>query len=130
MRRSAGAIFLASGLLTFGPSALTAGNLSTDVDGVLVELTSLPETPRTGQETTYSIRLFDRAGAPLTGVTVTLQGRMPDGMTVLAPLRPGSEPGIYHGRVLFTMEGRWELRLRVRGQGKPFELSLTEQVSR
>jgi hypothetical protein len=27
-------------------------------------------------------------------------------------------------------EGRWDLTLRVKRQGKPFELSLTEQVSR
>jgi hypothetical protein len=130
MRKWAPVVFLATSLLTLGPSALTAGNLSQEVDGVRVELVSLPEKPTAGQKMTYSVRLFDGTGAPLTGAAVTLQGRMADGMTVLAPLRPGAEPGIYSGQVLFTMEGTWELRLRVRGQGKPFELSLTEQVSR
>ena len=55
---------------------------------------------------------------------------MADGMIVVAPLRPGAEPGVYHGRVLFTMERRWDLRLRVSGKGKPFELTLTEHVGR
>jgi hypothetical protein len=64
----------------------------------------------------------------MTDAGVTLVGRMPDGMTVVAPLRAAPEPGIYRGQVLFTMEGRWELTLRVRTQGKAFELALTEQV--
>lgn len=51
-------------------------------------------------------------------------------MSVVAPLRPAPEPGIYRGRVLFTMEGRWELTLRVTREGKRFELPLTERVER
>jgi hypothetical protein len=55
---------------------------------------------------------------------------MADGMSVVAPLRVSEDPGIYRGRVLFTMEGRWELTLRVVRGGKRFELPLTEHVGR
>jgi hypothetical protein len=55
---------------------------------------------------------------------------MADGMTVLAPLRPSGEPGMYRGRVLFMMEGRWDLTLRVAANAKHVELPLTELVTR
>ena len=112
------------------PADLRAGHLSTEVDGVRVELASRPERPGTAQETQYSVRLSDAAGAPIAGGTVTLGGRMADGMTVLAPLRPGREAGLYRGRVLFTMEGPWELTLRIAAQGTRFELPLIERVER
>ena len=112
------------------PAELRAGNLATEVHGVRVELASRPEQPSTVRETEYSVRLSDAAGTPIGGATVTLGGRMADGMTVLAPLRPGREPGLYRGRVLFTMEGPWELMLRIAAQGKRFELSLIERVER
>ena len=103
MRKSDSVVFLVAGLLTVSPSGLTAGNLSAEADGIRAELSTDPERRARGQETTYKLRLFDSAGKPLTGARVTLRGRMADGMTVLAPLRPLPEPGIYRGRVLFTM---------------------------
>lgn len=112
------------------PAELPAGTLKTDVGGVGVELSSAPEKPGTRQPTTYLVRLTQADGAPLTAAKVTLRGRMADGMTVIAPLAPAAEPGIYRGRVLFTMGGRWELRLRVAGKGAPFEVPLTEHVGR
>jgi hypothetical protein len=130
MKRWVPRTVLASVLLWASPSGLAAGNLSADVDGIRVELTSEPERPGTKQPTAYVLRLTDAQGMPLSGAKVTLQGRMADGMMVLAPLRPATEPGIYRGRVLFTMEGPWTLRLRVSGTGKPVELLLTEQVGR
>lgn len=112
------------------PAELPAGTLKTDVGGVGVELSSAPENPGTRQATTYVVKLTSADGAPLTGAKVTLRGRMADGMTVIAPLPPTAEPGIYRGRVLFTMGGPWELRLRVAGKGTPFEVPLTEHVGR
>jgi hypothetical protein len=76
------------------------------------------------------VRLVDRAGQPVTGAQVTLQGGMADGMSVVAPLRPAEQAGVYRGRILFTMEGTWELMLRVTRDGKRFELPLTERVGR
>jgi hypothetical protein len=93
-----------------------------------VEFVSEPERPRTGRLTTYTLRLVDRDGAPLSGARVSLQGRMADGMTVLAPLRPTAEPGMYRGRVVFTMEGQWNLTLRVVRGMQRFELPLSVQV--
>ena len=112
------------------PFEVAAGSLRTEINGVRVELASEPERPVQGRETAYTLWLRDGASRPMTGTRATLMGRMPDGMTVLAPLRPGSEPGMYRGQVVFTMEGRWDLTLRVSGPERSFELSLTEQVGR
>lgn len=117
-------------LLSTVPSEPPAGTLETAVEGVRVEVSSEPANPGTGQATTYVVKLTQADGAPLTGAKVTLRGRMADGMTVIAPLPPAAEPGIYRGRVLFTMGGRWELRLRVAGKGAPFEVPLSEHVGR
>jgi hypothetical protein len=116
--------------LLFGASAAAAGTLTAHTDGVTVELTSQPEQPRTKGKTSCTLRLIDPAGAPVTGAQVTLSGRMADGMSVLAPLRAAPEPGVYRGEVLFTMEGPWELRVRVARQGRRFELPFREQVTR
>ena len=117
-------------MLLFGAPMAAAGTLTTEADGVKVEVTSQPLEPRTNGKTSYTLRLIDSTGTPVTGARVTLSGRMADGMSVLAPLRAAPEPGVYRGEVLFTMEGPWELRVRVASQGRRFELPLTEQVVR
>lgn len=129
MTNAARALVTAMALLV-GASAATAGTLTAHTDGVTVELTSQPEQPRTKGKTSYTVRLIDPTGAPVTGAQVTLSGRMADGMSLLAPLRAALEPGVYRGEVLFTMEGPWELRVRVARQGRRFELPFREQVTR
>ena len=121
---------IVAGVLLSTASLLYAGALATDVDGIRVELASRPSRPGTRGETEYVLRLVDGAWRPVIGAQVTLLGGMADGMTVVAPLRASGDPGIYRGRVLFTMEGRWELTLRVVRGGKRFELPLTEHVGR
>lgn len=111
-------------------SPLPAGILTSEVDGLRVELASNPSRPGTRDQTEYVARLVDRDGRPVTGAQVTLRGGMADGMSVVAPLRPADEAGVYRGRVLFTMEGRWDLTLRVVREGQRFELPLTEHVGR
>lgn len=118
------------GALMAGPSSIRGAELTTDVGGVRVEVASAPAQPGTRQPTQYRLRLRQADGTPITGVKVTLRGRMADGMTVAAPLTPGPEPGIYVGRVLFTMEGTWELTLRIAGRDRAFELPLAEHVAR
>jgi len=100
------------------------------VDGIRVELTSSPSRPGTNGQTEYVVRLVDGTGQPVIGAQVTLRGGMADGMSVVAAMRPAVEAGVYRGRVLFTMEGRWDLTLRVAREGTRFELSLTEHVGR
>lgn len=78
----------------------------------------------------YTLTLRNAAGGQVTGARVTLMGRMPDGMTVLAPLRETSQARRYSGRVLFTMEGQWRLTVRIVQSDTPLELSFTEQVGR
>jgi hypothetical protein len=111
-------------------SPARAGGFTSEVGGVRVELSSDPSRPGASGQTEYVARLVDGAGHPVTNAQVTLWGRMADGMSVAAPLRPSAESGVYRGRVLFTMEGRWDLTLRVIRAGKRFELPLTEHVAR
>jgi hypothetical protein len=119
-----------AGVLLSAASPLHAGALTSEVDGIRVELTSSPSRPGTNGQTEYVVRLVDGTGRPVPGAQVTLRGGMADGMSVVAPLRPAGAAGVYRGRVLFLMEGRWELTLRVAREGKRFELPLTEHVGR
>ncbi len=107
-----------------------AASLTSEAEGVRIEVRSEPDRPVTGPKTTYSVRLFDGSGKPLTRAKVTLTGRMADGMSVAAPLREAKEPGLYRGDVLFTMNGLWQLAVRVVSQGRRFELPLREEVGR
>lgn len=124
------AVAAALALVGVTPALVAGGSLSAEIDGVRVDLSSEPEQPGTARATDYRVRLSSSDGSGVTGAKVTLQGRMADGMTVVAPLRAVSNPGVYSGRVLFTMEGRWDLTLRVAREGKRFELPLIEHVGR
>src|SRR5713101_5083517 len=95
-----------------------------------VVVTSAPETPVTDRKTTYSVRLVDPAGKAVTDARVTLTGRMADGMSAATPLRPAGEPGVYRGEVLFTMEGPWDLTIRVVRPTGRVEFPLREEVAR
>ncbi len=130
MRQGRPLALVTAGLLLWTASPVRAGALTSELDGIRVELTSSPSRPGTNGPTEYVVRLVDGQGRPVTGARVTLRGGMADGMSVVAPLRPAKEPGMYRGRVLFTMEGKWELTLRVAREGKRFELPLTEHVER
>jgi hypothetical protein len=107
-----------------------AGSVTTEVSGVRFELTSAPDTPVTDQKTTYTVRLNDAAGMPITDARVTLTGRMADGMSAAAPLRAAGESGVYRGEVLFTMEGSWDLTVRVVRPTGRVEIPLREAVGR
>src|SRR5712692_8695502 len=98
------------------------GSVTTDVGGVRVDLRSAPEGPVKGQKTTYTVRLIDAAGKPVTDARLTLTGRMADGMSAAALLRQAGEPGVYRGEVLFTMEGPWDLTVRVVSQAGRIEI--------
>lgn len=124
------AIFLAVALLVSVPATSPAGELTTEAGGVKVQVGSQPERPTTGRKTVYTVRLEDPAGTPLSGAKITLSGRMADGMSVVAPLRAAAEPGTYRGEVLYTMAGRWELRVRIVSGSQRFEVPLVEEVER
>jgi hypothetical protein len=111
-------------------AAAVAASLTTDVDGLRVEVKSDPEQPVRHRKTIYTVRLVDSGGAPVTDARVTLTARMADGMSAAAPLRQTGERGIYRGEVLFTMEGPWDLRVRVVSEGRRLELPLREEVGR
>ncbi len=130
MRQGRPLALVTAGLLLWAASPVRAGALTSEVDGIRVELTSSPGRPGTTGQTEYVVRLVDGTGRAVTGAQVTVRGGMADGMSVVAPLRPAKEPGMYRGRVLFTMEGRWELTLRIASDKRRFELPLTEHVGR
>jgi hypothetical protein len=130
VRRLRQLALVTAGLVMSAAPPLDAGALISEVDGLRVELTSSPSAPGTNGQTEYVVRLVDRTGQPVTGARLTLRGGMADGMSIVAPLRPAGEAGVYRGRVLFTMEGRWELTVRITREGKRFELPLTEHVGR
>ena len=112
------------------PRDAGAGSFLTQAGGLSVELASEPGRPVQGRETVYTLSLRDGIGRAVAGAKVTLVGTMPDGMTVLGPLRESAEAGMYSGRVLFTMEGEWPLTVRILQAGAPLELTFTEQVGR
>lgn len=107
-----------------------AATLTTVVDGIRLELSSAPDPPTKAGRTAYTVRLVDSGGKPITDARVTLTGRMSDGMSAAAPLRALSEPGVYRGEILFTMEGPWDLILRVVRQGARIEVPVRERVGR
>ena len=107
-----------------------AGSWRTHLKDYRVELASDPDPPVRGRETGYILRLQNASGQQVGGAKVTLVGTMPDGMTVLGPLRESPVAGMYSGRVLFTMEGEWRLTVRILQAGTPLELTFTEQVGR
>ena len=49
-------------------------------------------------------------------------------MAVVAPLRPGAEPGVYRGDVLFTMGGTWDLLLRTQRASQRIEVPFPEEA--
>jgi hypothetical protein len=130
VRRLRRLVLITAGVVMSAAPPLCAGALSREVDGLRVELTSRPSRPAAHGPVEYVVRLVDRTGQPVSGARLTLRGAMADGMSIAAPLRPAGEAGVYRGQVLFTMEGRWELTLRIAREGQRVELPLTEHVGR
>lgn len=122
-------VLLALVLLSAAVMPAGAGELTAETGGITIELNRRPDPPRVGDKTLYTARLRE-AGKPVTGARVMLTGRMTDGMTVLAPLRSDTEAGVYRGEILFTMDGPWELRLRIVTRGRRSEILMKEQVLR
>lgn len=115
-----------------GPLATSAvaANLTTEVERVRVEVSSAPGIPLTARKTVYTVRLVDAAGKPVTDARITLTARMADGMSAAAPLRSAGAPSTYRSEVLFTMEGQWDLIVRVSRQAGRLEIPIRENVAR
>lgn len=112
-------------LSTEGYASAVASRLRATVQGVRVDFESRP-----GREAAvYTVRLFDSVDRPLYDADVSLLGQAADGSAVSAPLPATSEPGVYRGLMALTPGGPKELRLRVVGGGRRFELALAQAVS-
>ncbi|OGL16018.1 MAG: hypothetical protein A3F92_17040 [Candidatus Rokubacteria bacterium RIFCSPLOWO2_12_FULL_71_22] len=68
---------LFGGLIWSFAAGAAAASLTADVDGIRVEVKSEPEKPVRDRKTTYTARLVDAAGTPVTEarVRVVSQGR-------------------------------------------------------
>jgi hypothetical protein len=73
--------------------------------------------------TSYTVRLYERDGRPVTGATVSIRGRGADGALEEATLAPEAEAGLYRGVVRFTVAGA---RLRIAGVGRVQEIPLPD----
>jgi hypothetical protein len=76
--------------------------------------------------TSYTARLYERDGRPVTGATVSIRGRRPDGEFAEATLIPEAEAGLYRAVVPFTVT---EARLRIAGEGRVQEIPLPDLLS-
>ena len=76
--------------------------------------------------TSYTARLYERDGRPVTGATVSIRGRRPDGEFAEATLIPEAEAGLYRAVVRFTVT---DARLRIAGEGRVQEIPLPDLLS-
>jgi hypothetical protein len=74
--------------------------------------------------TSYTVRLRERDGAPVTDAAVAIRGRRKDGALVEAELDPTTEPGVYRAAIR-AGEVR-DPRLRVASAGRIQDLPLAE----
>jgi hypothetical protein len=107
------------------PAEATVRRVRATVQGVRVDVETRPGRD---QELVYTIRLLDAGNQALTGMDVALHGSRPDGSSLHAAFEP-AEPGVYRGRLAQSAEDARDLRLRVVGQGRRFELALGQAVS-
>ena len=116
--------------LACGTASQVEGASFTEVrDGLEIQVSARPDPPREGEWVTYTVGLRHASGAPLVGATVKLTGGMADGMAVRADLRPAGTDGVYSGRLLLTMQGRWDMRLTIAHPRGTREIRFTEQVT-
>lgn len=72
---------------------------------------------------TYTARVLDASGRPLTNAEVSLHGWMPDGSDLEARLGLTSTPGTYLGSVEVGVRTPGNLRVRVAHGGKSFDIA-------
>lgn len=73
--------------------------------------------------TRYTVRLHEHDGRAVTGATVSLRGRRPDGAPEEVTLDPEGEAGLYRVVVRFTFA---EMRLRIASVGRIQEIPLPD----
>ena len=72
---------------------------------------------------TYTARVLDASGLPLTNAEVSLHGWMPDGSDLEARLGSTSTPGTYRGSVEVGVRTPGNLRVRVAHGGELFDIA-------
>jgi hypothetical protein len=87
-----------------------------------VVLETDPQGKGSERSITYTARVFDASGDPLTNAEVSLLGWMPDGSDLEARLDSVSTPGTYQASVEVGVRTPGNLRIRVAHGGKSFEI--------
>jgi hypothetical protein len=88
-----------------------------------VVLETDPQGKGSERSITYTVRVWDASGDPLTNAEVSLHGWMPDGSDLDAPLGSTSTPGTYQTSVEVGVRTPGRLRVRVAHGGKNFEIA-------
>jgi len=118
-----GAVALAGCART--PQAATSG------DDWRVELTTEPQTVMALHRVVLRLRVTDRNGAALDITDLTADADMPEmshGKTRISLRRTGV--GAFEAGHTFSMDGRWEIHLGGRREGRPFAAVVALQVGR
>jgi hypothetical protein len=97
---------------------------TTTVGTVRLQIYRDPERPVPGAPLTYTVRLADLSGLPLTGADVSVHGRMADGSIAQTSLESTDVAGTYSGALVVTGSGPSDLRLRVARRQTAFEIPL------
>jgi hypothetical protein len=101
----------------------TAAAVAAASDPPRVVLETDPQGKGSERSITYTVRVWDASGDPLTNAEVSLHGWMPDGSDLDAPLGSTSTPGTYQTSVEVGVRTPGRLRVRVAHGGKNFEIA-------
>jgi len=88
-----------------------------------VVLETDPQGKGSERSITYTARVLDASGLPLTNAEVSLHGWMPDGSDLEARLGSTSTPGTYRGSVEVGVRTPGNLRVRVAHGGELFDIA-------
>ncbi len=117
-RIGAGGLLFFSHLILVGCAPHPAAVPPPQQSSLQITLQATPTKPRQLDPTTFTVRVADRSGKPITDVAVTAELAMPTmDMGRNAVVMNLVEPGRYDGTGRFTMAGPWTVSVRaVRGK--------------
>ncbi len=104
---------------TLGPPPAAPLQATRGSGAITASLTVVPAPPAPMQDALLELRLFDSQEQPLSGANVSLDLTMPGmQMPVNRPQVVESSRGVYQAKTLFTMAGKWQIRVDVRYAGQ------------
>lgn len=101
----------------FGPPV--SGALSQSKGGLTVSLNITPQPPVAMEPVTLLLTLTDATGRAITGADIAYDLTMPE--MAMPPNRPPASEeaeGQYRSRTVFTMSGKWHIKVTVNNNGR------------